>query len=110
MTEIDPEEIINETRSEPDTDTQVTLVRIDYNPKNILDNFRKSCRLKIMKQIRNVFPRVKPYFTRTGKTITIDVPQSTANLADQITSLVDIEVSHKVFSFPTSTQPLNSPK
>ena len=108
MTEIDSE--INETRSEPDTDTQVTLVRIDYNPKNILDNFRKSCRLKIMKQIRYVFPRVKPYFTRTGKTITIDVPQANANLADKITSLADIEVSHKVFSFPTSTQPLNSPK
>ena len=109
-TEIVLEEIINETQSEPDTDTRVTLVRIDYNPINILDNFRKSCRLKIMKQIRNVFPRAKPYFTRTGKTITIDVPQSTVNLADQITALADMKVSHKVYSFPTSTQPLNSPK
>ena len=62
MTEIDSDEIINQTQlnpillTEPDTDTQDTLVRIDYNPKNTLDNFRKSFGLKIMKELQIVFP------------------------------------------------------
>ena len=100
----------NQILLEPDSDPHDPLARIDYTPKNILDNFRKSCRLKIMKELRKVFPRVKPYFTRTGKTITIDIPQSTVNLANQITSLGNMEVSHKVYPFSPSTKPFISPK
>ena len=74
------------------------ITQIVYFPKNLEENFLNTCKLKIKKEIRQVFPLTKPNILQNGNSISIEVPQSTASSANKITSLVNVEVTHKVYN------------